>query len=468
VRVGLRLKLFLVSFGLTLASFIAADLYIEGSLDAAAADRLHRGLLLAVVLAGGAAFVMSSLAAFWMARLVRALTVAARRMAGGDLAVRTHVPGTDEVAELGGALDQLARSLSDAMTQLRSERDLLSGILDGMEEGVLVLDQRGRILRVNPALRSMLLIGSEAIGRPLIEIVRNAELKELVDAARSEPRSSEIDITGLKPRRLLARAAMLPGEDKALLVVCRDVTDVRRLETMRRDFVANVSHELRTPVTAVRSAAETLRDGAYADPDAAKRFVDIIARNAERLQQLIEDLLDLSRIESKQLKLSFEPVHVRSFVAHGLSLFRDRAEKRNVQLEAEIPERLPAVYADRRALEQIMSNLVENAVKYCPGARVTVRAREVEPGIEIVVADTGPGIDAKHVPRIFERFYRVDAGRSRELGGTGLGLSIVKHLAEAMGGTIAVDSSVGTGTSFTLLLPRANRHERVAEQAASA
>jgi len=458
VKIGIRLKLFLVSLAVIAVSFASADILLSSRLDAK--------LIVATTGALAVAVLIALLAAHWIARLVRSLTSAARRMARGDFAVRTRVGGTDEIAELGGALDQLAIGLSDAMTQLRSERDLLGGILDAMQEGVLVLDAEARIVRVNPALRSMLLLGRDAVGHPLLEVVRNAELKELVDQGRVGAASREIEISGLKPRVLLARASTLPADESrgaaSMLVVCRDVTAVRRLETMRRDFVANVSHELRTPVTAVRSAAETLQAGGGEMPaESAQRFVDIIDRNAERLQGLIEDLLDLSRIESKEFRLSREPVVLRPFLGHSLSLFRDRAEKRGIRLRLEVAENTPPVYADRKALEQVVTNLTDNAVKYCPNCAITLGAHEDKGGVAITVKDGGPGIEEKHLPRLFERFYRVDAGRSREVGGTGLGLSIVKHLVEAMEGEVKVDSVVGRGTTFTVWLPLAVESSRM-------
>jgi two-component system phosphate regulon sensor histidine kinase PhoR len=233
------------------------------------------------------------------------------------------------------------------------------------------------------------------------------------------------------------------------------VTDVRRLESLRRDFVANVSHELRTPIASIRSGAETLRGGAAGDPEAASRFLEIIERNAERLSRLVEDLLDLSRIESREFRLDLEEVAVAPFVEHLLGQHRGRAGARGVRLEAALPGDL-AVRADRRALEQVLGNLVDNALKYCPsGASVTVRASGEGARVRITVEDTGPGIEARHLPRLFERFYRVDAGRSRELGGTGLGLSIVKHLVEAMGGAVGVESELGRGTRFSFTVPKA-------------
>jgi two-component system phosphate regulon sensor histidine kinase PhoR len=442
-------------------SAVAGTVRLATNLDevGTAIAHVRAALLASTAVAYLVALALSALLARRIGGVIRSLTGAAGKMAAGDLNVRTHVSGSDELTELGRALDHLASSLEAAMTELRSERDLLGGVLDGMEEGVLVLDARGKIVRLNPALRSMLLLDANVVGKPILDVVRNADLKELVDAARKDVASGEVETMGLKPRRLLVRAAPLGdgrhGADSkahALLAVFRDVTDVRRLETMRRDFVANVSHELRTPVTAVRSAADTLCGGAANDPEAAKRFLDIIARNAERLQRLIEDLLDLSRIESKELALRPESIDLGAFVGHVLSLFRGRADERGVRIASDITAKKRA-FADRRALEQVLTNLVDNAVKYCAGATITVRAVDRGERVSLVVEDTGPGIAAAHVPRLFERFYRVDAGRSREVGGTGLGLSIVKHLAEAMRGMVEVESAVGQGSVFTVTLP---------------
>jgi two-component system phosphate regulon sensor histidine kinase PhoR len=344
-------------------------------------------MALAAVVALVFAGLMSSFAAQSMSRIVRELTDATKRLTEGDLTVRAHFAGDDELGDLGRALDQLASSLASSLGQLRAERDLQSRILDGMKEGVLVLDRGDHILLMNPALREMLLLGASDVGKLLIESVRHAELH-----------------------------------------------DVRRLESLRRDFVANVSHELRTPVTAVRSAAETLRDSALKDPDprAAERFADIIVRNSERLQNLIEDLLELSRLESNEFKLKREKIDLPVVSGLVLGLFRERAERTGIQLSAEIPTGLAQVETDQRALEQVLSNLVDNAVKYCPqGATVKLRAANGDGSMRLTVEDTGPGISEAHLPRLFERFYRVDAGRSRDVGGTGLGLSIVKHMVEA-------------------------------------
>jgi two-component system, OmpR family, phosphate regulon sensor histidine kinase PhoR len=426
--------------------------------DAALAS-LRSQLALATALAIVVAVLMSTAAAQLSTRPLRSLIEAARRMAGGDLGVRSALAGQDEFSQLGSALDQMAGSLSTTLGALKAERDLLQGILVGMQEGVLLLDAESRIVLVNPALRAMLLLGPDVTGKTLVETVRHDELKHLLDEAGGSdaPLLGEIELAGLKPRRLLIRAAAQRGAPRGLLAVFVDVTDVRRLESLRRDFVSNASHELRTPVSSILSAAETLRDAALRDPAASARFVDIIVRNAERLKRLVDDLLDLSRIESREFELQLESESVGAVVQHALSLFRERADKKGIRLSAEVVGRCEARF-DRKALEAILSNLVDNAVKYCPeGSLVTVKAIEAPAGggarVHLSVEDTGPGIDAKHLPRIFERFYRVDAGRSREVGGTGLGLSIVKHLVEAMGGAVAVESKVGRGTAFRFSLP---------------
>jgi two-component system phosphate regulon sensor histidine kinase PhoR len=404
------------------------------------------------------ALVMANVAKGMLSSAVRKLTDTARRMTQGDLSVRTRVVGHDDLAELGHEMDRLAGSLARTLGELRAERDLQGRILEAMQEGVAVVDRDGRIVLVNPALRAMLLLGADAVGKLLIETVRHAQLEDLLEAARdgSDNTPLEIELPGLKPRRILAHAAPLSGDDEGLLVVFVDVTELRRLESLRRDFVANASHELRTPIAAVRSATETLRGGALDEPEAAIRFVDIIDRNAQRLQSLLEDMLELSKLESNEFKLKRERVELSSVIPIVLALFRERAEKKGVRLAAELPREPMAVVGDARALEHVLSNLVDNAIKYCPqGARIAVRAVAAGERVKLVVVDDGPGIAPEHLPRVFERFYRVDAGRSRELGGTGLGLSIVKHMVEAMRGRVAVESEIGRGATFTVSLPNA-------------
>jgi two-component system, OmpR family, phosphate regulon sensor histidine kinase PhoR len=437
----------------------------------AAVRRLRHLLLAALAVALVVAVIMSSGAAHLLSGELRRMTDVARRMSSGDLQARTRVSGTDEIAALGHALDRLAGSLSTTLTELRGERDLLGGILQSMREGVLVLDGDRRILLVNPALRSTLLLGSALEGKAPLEAVRNADLQELLDRAFStkEATSGEIEVGGLTRKRLLVHASPLPHPEGAparaaagLLAVFVDVTEIRRLETLRKDFVANVSHELRTPVTAVRSAVETLRHTLEKDQTSSARFVDMIDRNAQRLGSLVEDLLDLSRIESQEYKPELEALPLRTAAEQVVSLLRAKVDQKSQTLALEIPTQGIVVRADRRALEQVLTNLVDNAVKYCPaGASIKLRARVVEDAdgarARVEVVDTGPGIEPRHQPRLFERFYRVDGGRSRDMGGTGLGLSIVKHLVEAMSGVVGVESAPGHGSLFWFTLPLQDR-----------
>ncbi len=432
--------------------------------------QLHQSLFVASLMALGLAVLMSTIAAHLVSRSVRRVTESARTMAAGNLGSRVRPAGSDEVATLGRALDQLAESLTTTLEQLRSEKDLLGRILTGMNEGVLVLGPDGRVVLVNPALREMLLLDAEAIGKPLLEVVRNAELKEILEGAAAgdaqDPIASEVELSGLKPRRLLVHAAPLRDEPRGTIAVFVDVTNLRRLESLRRDFVANVSHELRTPIAAASSAAETLRSALGAagpgaavqsvpDLEAARRFVDIAERNIDRLRQLVEDLLDLSRIEAHDFRLRPEPLDPGPFIDRVLESYRGRAGEKQIQLNATATS-AGGVVADPRALERVLGNLVDNAIKYCPpGSKVNVSAERVQSRWLLAVEDTGEGIEPKHLPRLFERFYRVDAGRSRALGGTGLGLAIVKHLVEAAGGTVEVQSTVGRGTTFTVRLPAA-------------
>jgi two-component system phosphate regulon sensor histidine kinase PhoR len=472
MKLGIRSKLFLVSVAVIAASLACAYAYLAPRFeeDVAAAVRagvvtsaavhqhMRRLFAAAFVVTLVVSVVLSSLTARSISSLVRQLTDIARRITTGDLTVRAELVGEDEVGELGRAMHRLAESLASSLGELRHQRDLQASILDGMREGVLVLDGQGRILLMNPALREMLLLDANDVGKLLIESVRHAELHERVERARVERETveGELEIPGIKPRRVLLHATALPGEPQRVLAVFVDVTDLRRLESLRRDFVANVSHELRTPVTAVRSAAETLRDSALRDPDPrmAERFTDIIVRNSERLQNLIEDLLELSRLESNQFTLKKERVDVGVVAGLVMGLFRERADRKQLRLVVEVPSGLPILETDQRALEQVLSNLVDNAVKYCPsGALVRLRASMDGDEVVLVVEDTGPGIAPKHLPRLFERFYRVDAGRSRDVGGTGLGLSIVKHLVEAMGGAVKVESDVGKGSRFEVRVP---------------
>lgn len=396
---------------------------------------------------------MSWLAVALAARPLRRLTETAHAMVH-DLSVRSRIDLDDDVGALAGALDELADNLASTLGKLERERDRLGAILESMAEGVLVTDANGQVVLANRALREMFLLGGDVEGREPIEVVRNADLHELfAEAARSSgPTSRELSIEGLRPRRVMARVAPVEQAGAGAVAVLSDVTELRRLETVRRDFVANVSHELRTPVAAIRGAAETLLLGGAQHAETAFEFATMIDRHAERLHRLVEDLLELSRIEARELRIDPVPLELRAEAERARELLSLAAQARRTEVRVEVGAL--SVLADRAALEHVLTNLLENAIKYSPeGSVVTVRAERRGETVRTLVEDDGPGIEARHLPRLFERFYRVDAGRSRQVGGTGLGLAIVKHLAEAMGGAVGVESTVGRGSRFWIDLP---------------
>ncbi|MBI3186191.1 MAG: PAS domain-containing protein [Myxococcales bacterium] len=404
------------------------------------------GLVAALICAMTVAVVARRLAA-----RMDALTDAAR-LAQVELALRPETEANDPAKLAGGVAAIAERSRAQARRLLT-----LSAVLDGMAEGVWITDAAGTVIEHNDALKELLFSGQELSGRRPGQLVQSEELEQAVEKAcgRGESSSLEVAILGLRPRVLAVRVAPLGRELGGSSAVFHDITELRRLEAVRKDFVANVSHELRTPITAIRGYAETLKGGALHDEENAGRMVEIIHRQSERLSNLVEDLLELSRLESRELKLESEPVSLALAVGRAAEAIRPRANSKGIALELAVPEGLWAC-GDERGVEQVLQNLLDNAVKYTgQGGRVEVTGVKQEGRCAVAVRDTGIGVEARHLPRLFERFYRVDRGRSRELGGTGLGLSIVKHLVTAMGGDVRVESRPGEGSEFTVLLPPA-------------
>jgi two-component system phosphate regulon sensor histidine kinase PhoR len=354
--------------------------------------------------------------------------------------------------ELGQWINALAEDAEQHRAALARERALLASLADGLTDGVIALDGDRRIEMLNDAARRMLGIQSSMIGEPLLELVRVPELRDLIEHERDA--SAEVNLPNAP--RVLIRAARTYGRAGRVLLL-EDVTNVRRLESVRRDFVANVSHELRTPVAVIRANAETLLAGAKDDPQIAPKLIDGLHRNAERLARILADLLDLSRLDAGQYRLELAPVAVRAVTEQSLSAVETQAQQRGILVEVAVPDAI-SVRADAKALDQILVNLIDNAVKYTrPTGHVWIEARELGDFVRIEVRDDGPGIADKHRERVFERFYRADPSRTREAGGTGLGLSIVKHLVESMGGEVGVDANAPRGSIFWLRLPKATK-----------
>jgi two-component system phosphate regulon sensor histidine kinase PhoR len=410
-------------------------------------------LLPAILLSLGLSYLLSRVTS----RTLTALTSGAARFGTVDFSARLPVRSRDELGELARVMNEMADRLEDEMLRLGAERNRLDAILRGMGEGLLVSDAAGSVTLVNPAFRELFEISAEPAGRPLAEVCRHPALLETfrrVQENRSE-QVAEIVLPRVDEITLLTHWVPLNegGLPAGVVAVFHDISDLKRLERVRRDFVANVSHELRTPVTVIRGYAETLAGGA-ADPATAARFIATIQAHAERLTALIGDLLTLSELEARGAALALAPVDLVTAVEHCCHLLQPQAAEQKIAIDSSAVPAL-TVLADRQRLEQVLVNLLDNAVKYTPaGGRVTLAAAAGDQLVTVSVRDTGPGIPLQEQARIFERFYRVDAGRSRDQGGTGLGLAIVKHIVQLHGGAVGVESVPGQGACFTFTLRR--------------
>ncbi len=384
---------------------------------------------------------------------------AVEKISRGDFSRRIASRRKDELGDFARTMDRLASEVEARLDESRYERERLEAILEGMTEGVMVTDVSGDILLVNAALRDFFpsLPGFED-GSPIpLEAVRSTEVQETVREMLSRSAARMEREVKILPARTLTLHAKRQGSEKEpnLVLVFHDITEMKRLAGVRREFTSNASHELRTPLTAIQWASETLQQTAHADPEATRRFASTIARHARRLSALVEDLLELGKIESKEEHVRPEEVSIRGAMDSAAHTLGPLVEEKGVRLDVEIPEEADQVWADPMALERILINLVENGVSFsAEGNAVTVSGRLREDGfVEIAVADRGEGIPPEHLPRIFERFYRVDSARSRDNGGTGLGLSIVKHLVQEMGGDVRVESTPGRGSTFRFTVP---------------
>lgn len=390
------------------------------------------------------------------------LQEAAQRFTAGDLRTRFDPAGIVEVDALAEAMNQMARELAGRIETVNHQRTEQEAVLSSMVEGVMAVDPQERVITLNTAAAKLLNVDAEvSIGRSVQEVTRTPELQRFVKRAlKSEvPVETELTLYGPADRDLQAHGAPIVTHDQkriGAVVVLNDLTRLRRLEAVRRDFVANVSHELRTPITSIKGFIETLAEGALEEPDTAKRFLDIASRQADRLNAIIEDLLTLSSLEQSPeggRAIAREQRAIRPLISSAIDACSKNAGDRSIHLEIDCSEDLEADI-NAPLLEQALVNLVDNAIKYSDeGGNVRVSAEAANGSLEISVEDDGCGIDSQHQKRLFERFYRVDKARSRKLGGTGLGLAIVKHIAQAHDGSVGVESSPGEGSTFTIVVP---------------
>lgn len=470
MRVRLQLLLPLVLSLLVGAGFLVAAVTVGDAVRYSAPGERAAAATRLVVLWGIAAVVTAAVGGAAIARMVvkplLRMRDAAQRIADSPAAAESGSP-VAEIQDIIGGIHRAGAELRDRHARELQDRAELASLVDAVSEGILQVDPQGRIRRVNRAGRELLGLPADVTGRTVASLVRNAELRRVLQRGSEGGGTAAAEVL-VDERRVLVSATPLPAGGAVATFV--DITDVRRLEEVRRDFVANASHELKTPLTSIRGYTETLLAGDLPEPQ-RRQFLDTIGRNAERLQRIVDDLLDLSRLESGRWHLEVEAVPVEEVARAAWQAFAEQGRRRGVAWEIEAADATPAS-ADRRALDQVFTNLYDNALRHtAPDGHIRVRVRGDDGGpptaarrlpdsasgppawVLTEVVDTGSGIPRDALPRIFERFYRVDPARSRAEGGTGLGLSIVKHMIETMGGAVAAESELGKGTTIRFWLP---------------
>ncbi|MFA6217820.1 MAG: ATP-binding protein [Candidatus Omnitrophota bacterium] len=404
---------------------------------------------------------LTFLVSVFVSRPLLEMSAIAKLMAQGDFSRKASIYSKDEIGDLAQALNAMSDEIKDKIEKMNSEKAKLDLVLSSMFEGVIVTDANEKIILMNPSLRKLFFIDSNPEGKMTLEVIRNTAVEDMVGriiAGKQQLATEEITVHA--PEEIILKVNGVPivrnNKLEGAILVFHDITELRRLEKIRRDFVANVSHELRTPISSIKGYAETLLEGALDDRDNAKEFISIICQDANRLASLINDLLDLSKIESGKLKMSFDALDPGVLIKKAITIIDHQVKAKSIALKITIPQSLPKITADETRFSQVMVNLLDNAVKYSSeGATITICAQVADNALQIDISDTGIGISENDLPRIFERFYRVDKARSRELGGTGLGLSIVKHIVSAHGGQVWVKSELGSGSTFSFTIPLA-------------
>jgi two-component system phosphate regulon sensor histidine kinase PhoR len=424
----------------------------------ASVARLRWAILGAGLVATVVAIALAIVVAERTAQPVRELTAVAERMAQGELGGRLHPTAPDEIGQLTRSFNYMADQLQEKLGALTEERAQLAAVLENMADGVLIVGGDGRVRLINPSAASLLgTTRQAALGLSFAQATRH---HELIDVWRScqEAGSERTELLQIGAEGLFWRVIATPLEDKdgrGSLVILQDLTELHRLQTIRQDFLGNVSHELRTPLASLRALVETLRDGAMEDPPAARRFLDHMETEVDALTQIIQESLELSRIESGRVPLRLSPTAVPDVVLAAVERLRPQAERAGLLVQLNLPEDLPHVLADQERIQQVITNLVHNAIKFTPaGGEIQIAADLADDEVVISVRDTGIGIAGEDLPRVFERFYKSD--RARSGGGTGLGLAIAKHIVQGHGGRIWASSIEGQGSTFSFSIPTSN------------
>jgi len=423
----------------------------------AVSQQVRRRLELGSALAFLFALVVAAVASVWSARRLERIVEVAARIAEGDLQARILETSPDEIGRVAGAIDKTARRVEQSFAEVRSSQHQLETLLNSMQDAVIAVSADGLVQWANQPMNRMVPQGTR-LQQPVVETIRDPDFLATVKDATVSRQVKTARATSIVPGRAFdVTAAPLP--DGGAVAVLRDLTETERVEKTRRDFIANVSHELRTPLTSIQGYAETLLDTTPENGAPTREFLEIIRKNSSRMSRLTEDLLTLARVESGETRFDVEPVPPAELLHDAEESFREIARTHGIDLRIQdhpIPESLAAVLADREAIHQVFSNLIDNALKYgASGGRIVLGARTVPHAVEFSVRDFGAGIASEHLPRLFERFYRVDKARSRESGGTGLGLAIAKHIMLAHGGSIRAEGELAHGAIFLFTLPTA-------------
>jgi two-component system phosphate regulon sensor histidine kinase PhoR len=430
--------------------------YPLSDVEAVSAE-VRRRLEAASALAFLFALLVAAVAAHWSGRRLERIVDVAARIADGDLQARVLEPSQDEIGRVAGAIDKTARRVEQSFEAVRSSQRQLETLLNSMQDAVIAVSADGLVQWANQPMNRLVPQGAR-LQQPVVETIRDPDFLASVKEATTTREVKTARATSIVPGRAFdVTAAPLP--DGGAVAVLRDLTETERVEKTRRDFIANVSHELRTPLTSIQGYAETLLDTTPENGTPTREFLEIIRKNASRMSRLTEDLLTLARVESGETRFDAERVPPAELLHDAEESFREIARTHGIDLRIQdypVPESLPTVLADREAIHQVFSNLIDNALKYgASGGRIVLGARPVPHAVEFCVQDFGAGIASEHLPRLFERFYRVDKARSRESGGTGLGLAIAKHIMLAHGGSIRAESELAHGATFLFTLPTA-------------
>jgi two-component system phosphate regulon sensor histidine kinase PhoR len=421
----------------------------------------QKKIILTMVIVLGLSVIFTAFISFIVTKPLEEMAAIAKGMAKGDFSKKPIVYSKDEIGNLANALTYMSDEIKKNIATITQEVTKLDIILSSMFEGIMVINAREEIILMNPSLRKMFMIDMDPIGKKPLEVIRNSAVQRIVDDLLQDKKrfiNEKILVTQTEEKFLEINAVSLLRNNisEGCVLVFHDITELRRLEKIRQDFVANVSHELRTPMSSIKGYAETLLQGALEDKANARDFINIIHQDSNRLANLIDDLLDLSRIESGKMELVVIPLEIEPIVQRIIGVLEQPAREKSLMITCDFPDALPRVLTEDKRLSQVFLNLLDNAIKYTPaGGRIKIILSVKEKFLQVDIADTGIGIPAEDIPRIFERFYRVDKARSRELGGTGLGLSIVKNIVSAHGGEVWVDSEYGKGSTFSFTIPLA-------------